>query len=124
MPQPFGQRAAHLLGLPTRFGRFARVVHPVVQLDHRGPIVGVPGGQRAQHRRQLGARQRQVQLVAQPARYVALGRHTAGLDRRFQSLGVAETADRQRRRGQPDRLQQRGGAAGAADVTFGAAGHR
>ena len=74
-------------------------------------------GRRAARRRWPGAttaRSPRARLrcswSSQPVRRPALRRSTqAAFDRRLQPFGVAEAADRQGRRGQPDQLQQAGG---------------
>jgi hypothetical protein len=64
--QPFQQGAAHLLGLQAQLAGLARVQHPVVERAHPRQVAGLPGGHGLRQHGQVGARQRQVQLVRQP----------------------------------------------------------
>jgi hypothetical protein len=64
--QPFQQGAAHLLGLQAQLAAFARVQHPVVERAHPRQVAGLPGGHGLRQHGQVGARQRQVQLIGQP----------------------------------------------------------
>ena len=110
--QPLDQRAPHLFALQAQLARLARADDEVVQLRHAREVVALPRGVRLREHRQVGARGRQRHLVGEPRGGAGLAADAAVIDRGLQRLGVAEAADRQRRRGEPHQLQQHGVAGG------------